>query len=429
MPGVIIVGLQWGDEGKGKVVDIVSGKADLVARTQGGNNAGHTIIVAGKEHRFHLIPSGILYPRAICCIGGGTVIDPLVLVGEIDALLSEGVHLDNRLLLSPYAHIIFPFHRELDGLAEKRKAGAAIGTTGRGIGPCYVDKAARIGLRLADLVGPSFKEKIASLLAVKNEELRALYAHPGFSLDEIYRSYSEFGRRLERYIAPVEMRLAQALQNGKKIVFEGAHGALLDLTYGTYPYVTSCQTSASGILSGVSIGPRTDVQAVGVFKAYTTRVGHGPFPTALSEEERKQFPDARVIREIGTTTGRERRLGWIDIPLLRYAVSLSNISCLAITKLDILDTLPKIRLCSGYRMNGVVLDEPPARTEEWKDIEPIYEEMQGWQAATRGTTSLEKLPEQARRYLERIEVLLGVPIAIVSTGPDREQTILIRDLL
>jgi len=429
MPGLVVVGLQWGDEGKGKVVDIVSSRANIVIRTQGGNNAGHTIIVFGKEHHFHLIPSGILYPQTICYIGGGTVIDPIVLIEELRLLEHEGVILKNRLFLSPYAHVIFPFHRELDRLAEKRKGESAIGTTGRGVGPCYVDKAARIGLRLADLVGVSFKEKIVDLVAIKNEELRALYDHAGFSQEEIYLSYLNFGKKLAPFIAPVELLLAQALQEGKKIVFEGAHGVMLDLTYGTYPFVTSCSTCASGILGGASIGPRMDVQTIGVFKAYSTRVGNGPLPTALNEKERRQFPDSRTIREVGTTTGRERRLGWIDIPLLRYAVSLSSVSSLAMTKLDILDSLPVIRLCTGYRLHGEKLKWPPPRTEEWQNIEPVYEEIAGWQSATRGITDLKKLPKQARRYVERIEALLGIPIALISTGPDREQTILIHDVL
>ncbi len=430
MPGIVVVGLQWGDEGKGKVVDILSSKADIVVRSQGGNNAGHTIIVSGKEHRFHLIPSGILYPRNVCCVAGGTVIDPSVLSQEIDLLIAEGVPLENRLLLSPYAHVIFPFHRELDALTEKKKGAAAIGTTGRGIGPCYIDKAARIGLRLADVIDEaSFKEKLERFLAIKNHELRALFGHPGFSLDDIYPSYASWGRKLAPFIAPVEMHIVNSLQEGKKVVFEGAHGALLDLTYGTYPFVTSCSTFASGVLGGASVGPRMDVQTIGIFKAYTTRVGNGPLPTALSEHERKQFPDARTIREVGTTTGRERRLAWLDIPLLRYAASLSSVSCLAMTKIDVLDSLPMLKLCIGYRLQGELLAVPPVRTEEWEKIEPVYEEIPGWQSDTRGITDLEKLPGNARRYLEKIEALLELPISLVSTGPDREQTILLHDLL
>lgn len=430
MPGIVVVGLQWGDEGKGKVVDILSSKADIIARTQGGNNAGHTIVVSGKEHRFHLIPSGVLYPRNVCCVAGGTVIDPVVLSQEIALLEAEGIVLENRLLLSPYAHVIFPFHRELDMLAEKKKGASAIGTTGRGIGPCYVDKAARIGLRLADLIDEaSFKEKLERLLAIKNHELRALFGHPGFSLEDIYPSYAALGRKFAPFIAPVEMYIVKGLQSGKKVVFEGAHGSLLDLTFGTYPFVTSCSTFASGVLNGASIGPRMDVQTIGVFKAYTTRVGNGPLPTALSEHERMQFPDARTIREVGTTTGRERRLAWLDIPLLRYSASLSSASCLAMTKLDILDSLAVIKLCTGYRLHGALLDTPPVRTEEWAKIEPVYEEIPGWQSDTSGIRDLEKLPGNARRYLERIEGLLELPISLVSTGPDREQTILLHDLL
>lgn len=429
MPGVVVVGLQWGDEGKGKVVDILSSQADVVMRTQGGNNAGHTIIVSGKEHRFHLIPSGILYPRNICCVAGGTVIDPSVLAQEIALLEAENIVLKNRLFLSPYAHIIFPFHRELDALVEKKKGEAAIGTTGRGIGPCYVDKAARIGLRLTDVVDElHFKQKLERLLAIKNHELSALYGHPGFPLEEIHTTYSAICKKFIPYIAPVEMMGVKSLQEGKKVVFEGAHGALLDLTYGTYPFVTSCSTFASGVMNGASIGPRMDVQTIGVFKAYTTRVGNGPLPTALSEKERKEFPDARTIREIGTTTGRERRLGWLDIPLLRFASSLSSVSCLAMTKLDILDTLPSIKLCTGYRFKGKPLEFPPARTDEWENIEPIYEEIPGWRTSTKGVTAVDKLPANAIQYLNKIEELLGLPVSLVSTGPDREQTIILNDV-
>lgn len=429
MPGVVVVGLQWGDEGKGKVVDILASQADVIVRTQGGNNAGHTILVSGKEHRFHLVPSGILYPKNICCISGGTVIDPTVLAEEIDLLSKEGIVLKDRLFLSPYAHVIFPFHRELDTLAEKKKGSSAIGTTGRGIGPCYIDKAARVGLRMADLIEPhSFKEKLERLLAIKNFELQALYGHPGFTLDEIYQPYAALGKKFAPFIAPVEMVVLTELQEGKKVLFEGAHGALLDLTFGTYPFVTSSSTFSAGILNGASVGPRMDIQAIGVFKAYTTRVGNGPLPTALSEKERKLFPDARSIREIGTTTGRERRLGWLDIPLLRYAVSMSSVSCLAMTKLDILDTLPVIKICTGYLLKGKPIDLPPARTEEWEHIEPVYEEMAGWQTETKGITDLERLPEKARRYLEKIEALIETPISLISTGPDRQQTILLNDI-
>lgn len=429
MPGIVVVGLQWGDEGKGKAVDILSAQADMVVRAQGGNNAGHTILVSGKEHRFHLIPSGILYPQTICCISGGTVIDPQVLVEEITILKREGIDLKDRFFLSPSAHVIFPFHRELDGLIERKKGAKAIGTTGRGIGPCYVDKVARIGLRLADMVEETkFKQKLEVFLAIKNHELRSLFGHSGFALDPIYEAYKDWGRQLAPYIDAVEMRAVNALQDNNKIVFEGAHGALLDLTYGTYPFVTSCSTFSSGVLNGVSIGPRQDVRAIGVFKAYTTRVGNGPLPTALSDEERMQFPDAQAIREVGTTTGRERRLAWLDVPLLRYAASLASVSCLAMTKLDILDTLPQIKICVGYRIDGASVAFPPVLIEEWEKIEPLYITMPGWQSDTRGIAELEKLPLQARRYIEKIEELVALPISLVSTGPDRNQTILLNDI-
>ncbi len=429
MPGIVVVGLQWGDEGKGKVVDLLSSKAHVVVRSQGGNNAGHTILVEGKEHRFHLVPSGVLYPQNSCYIASGTVIDPLVLLREIDTLESEGIALQNRFFLSPYAHVIFPFHRELDALAEKRKGLGAIGTTGKGVGPCYVDKAARIGLRLSDLArGDSFKGKLERLLAIKNHELQALYGHKGFDLEDLYGSYAPLGKKLAPFIAPVEMQIIAALQEGKKVVFEGAHGALLDLTFGSYPFVTSCSTSSSGVLVGASIGPRKDLATLGVCKAYTTRVGNGPLPTALTEKERKLFPDAHRIREVGTTTGRERKLGWLDLPLLRYAASLSNVSSLAITKLDILDVLPTIKMCVGYRLRGEDLVFPPAEVEEWEHIETVYEEFPGWQRNTVGTTTLDMLPKNARYYLEKMESMLGLPISLISTGPDREQTIFLNDL-
>jgi adenylosuccinate synthase len=430
MPAYVVVGLQWGDEGKGKIVDLLARDAHIVVRSQGGNNAGHTIVRNGVEHRLHLIPSGILFPHTKCLIAGGTVIDPEVLWGEIERLESSGVSVRGRLYLSPYAHVIFPFHKEIDLLLEKDKGKAAIGTTGRGIGPCYVDKAARIGIRIADLLSlEDLRHRLEFLIAQKNRELTLLYGRSPISFQELYQQYAEWGKRLQEFVAPVEKWIHEALKEGKQVLFEGAHGSLLDLTYGTFPFVTSSSTLPTGVLGGAACFSSVKIDAMGIVKAYSTRVGGGPLPTELTQEELSLFPPHNVMREVGTTTGRKRRIGWLDLFLLRHIIQLSGIRKIALTKLDILDGISYGKICTGYLFKGKVLDEPPIAASQWDHIEPIYEEFQGWGQSSSNCKTLDELPFQARQYLEKIETFCGVEIAYLSFGPDHDQTLCLQNFL
>lgn len=429
MPSVIVVGAQWGDEGKGKVIDLLAERADYIVRAQGGNNAGHTIVVKGEEFRFHLVPSGILYPHAQCFIMGGTVIDPRVLLEEIQGLQQKGVVLGNRLHLSPYAHVIFPYHRLVDGLSERRKGANAIGTTGRGIGPCYADKANRIGIRLSELVRPELLEKhLRFILPIKNEELELIYQHSPLDFESVYQEYAAYGALLSAFISEPEKVVAKACQESKKVLFEGAHGTLLDITFGTYPYVTSSSTISSGVSGGAGIGASRIGHTIGVVKSYTTRVGAGPLPSALTAEEQALFLDNASAREIGTTTGRKRRIGWFDACLVRFAADLNGMDSLALTKLDVLDSLKEIKICTGYLLHGKRIDYPPSVIEDLQQVQPIYETMPGWQCETSGISSYDKLPKQARNYIERLCALVGVPLSILSLGPEREKTIFIQEL-
>lgn len=427
--GLIVVGVQWGDEGKGKVIDLLSEKADVVVRAQGGNNAGHTIIVGGKEYKFHLIPSGILYPHIMCYVTGGTVIDPAVLVKEIQALESQGVNLHRRLKISSYAHVVLPYHRLLDELYEEQKGKLAIGTTKKGIGPCYSDKAHRVGFQLGELTRKDvFAEHLKEILKWKNNELEALFKRKPFLFEEIFQEYLEYGSKLAEYICDgVEAEVASALNQKKKVLFEGAHGTFLDATYGTYPFVTSSSTLAAGVAAGAGIGPSRIGHVLAVVKAYNTRVGNGPLPTELSEEEKRCFMDNVAAREIGTTTGRSRRLAWFDGPLVRQAVALNGVDSMAIMKLDILDSLAEIKVCVAYKVKGKVVDRPPALTQDWSLIEPIYETLPGWQTPTSSITRFEDLPVNAKHYLKKLEELCGCSISIVSVGPERTKTIFMRD--
>jgi len=424
MPAYVIVGLQWGDEGKGKIVDLLAKEADLVVRSQGGNNAGHTIVRDGVEHRFHLVPSGILFSHTQCLLAGGTVIDPAVLWNEIEQLKSSGIPVQGRIFLSPYAHVIFPFHRELDVLSEQNKGKSAIGTTGRGIGPCYIDKAARMGIRIADLLDPeAFKKQLEFLVAHKNQELILIYGRPPIDFQEIYETYVEWGKRLKEFVAPVEKMIQEALDEGKHVLFEGAHGSLLDLTYGTFPFVTSSSTLPAGVLAGAACFSQAKIQAIGIVKAYSTRVGGGPLPTELKKEETAFFPPHEVMREIGTTTGRKRRIGWLDLFLLRHVVQLSGIREIALMKIDILDGISQGKICIAYRHRGKLLDEPPIVSSDWEEVEPVYEEFQGWQQPTSNCKIPKELPIQARQYLEKIENFCHVKISYLSLGPDHSQTL------
>jgi adenylosuccinate synthase len=421
MPAIAVIGMQWGDEGKGKVVDLLSESAVHIARAQGGNNAGHTVVVSGVDYRFHLIPSGILYPHTKCYIGGGTVVDPKSLLEEIEALRHHGIHYEKRLFISPYAHVIFPYHRILDELAEGVQA---IGTTKRGIGPCYVDKVGRLGLRIGDLVAKdTFPGKLAKTLHWKNLELERLHGHAPLPIEEIVSEYLLYADRLMPFVAPVEEMLYKASRNGEKILLEGAQGSLLDITFGTYPFVTSSCTIAGGIPSGLGMGPTRIDRVIGVTKAYTTRVGNGPFTTELSREELGLFPDHIAAREIGVTTGRKRRIGWFDAPLMRHTIQLNGADSLAIMKLDILDQLDEIKICVGYKIGREEIRTFPATIEELAEVRGVYETALGWKCAIGSVHLYDELPHAAKSYIRRIEELCGVSVGLVSVGPSRDQTI------
>jgi len=420
MPSIAVIGMQWGDEGKGKVIDLLSERARHIARAQGGNNAGHTIVARGVEYRFHVVPSGIVYPHTRCYIGGGTVIDPASLLSEFEGLRRHGIEFEDRLFLSRYAHVVMPYHRLFDQLAEKAKGSAAVGTTGRGIGPCYTDKASRCGIRVADLLNPKiFRQRLQAALDMKNKELEKVYGHPPLELEPMAEEYLHYAERLRSFEASVEEMLYFAAKRGERMLFEGAQGALLDTTFGTYPFVTSSCTLAGGVCSGAGMGPSLIDQTIGVAKAYTTRVGNGPFPTELCPEELALFPDHSSARELGTTTGRKRRIGWLDAFLLKHTICLNGADCLAITKLDILDRLDEIKICAGYKGCRSF----PATLEELQEAEPVYETHPGWKRPTSGIETYHDLPGAARAYLRRIEELCGIPVALVSVGPEREKTL------
>jgi len=427
MPAIIVVGAQWGDEGKGKIIDRLSLQAARVVRAQGGNNAGHTVLIGPEEYKLHLIPSGILFPDTKCYIGGGTVIDPHVLLHEMDHLMQRGITMSGRLGISKYAHVIFPYHRLWDSLIEKSKGKSAIGTTGRGIGPCYADKTNRIGIRMADLVDPiALQMALKPILEIKNREMQLIFQEKNLDFSEIYEAYKLYGERLKPFVMDVEQAVNEALDLGENILLEGAQGTFLDITFGTYPYVTSSQTIAAGICSGAGIGPTKVKHTVGVVKAYSTRVGNGPFPSEMRAEE--VFFDHHEAREVGTTTGRMRRIGWFDAVLVKQAVRLNGISSIALTKLDILDTFREIKICTGYKKNDRYLDEFPCSQTDYENLLPVYETHPGWQTSTADIKSCEDLPVNAMRYVTRIQELCGVPISILSVGPQREQTHLIQDV-
>jgi adenylosuccinate synthase len=425
MPQVILIGAQWGDESKGKVIDILTSQAKHVVRAQGGNNAGHTVIVGGEESKLHLIPAGILHPHTTCYIGAGTVIDPEVLIQEIECLQSHGLNVKGRLWISPSAHIIFPYHRLLDQLLEQKKGERSVGTTGRGIGPCYADKASRLGIRMGELIRPDiFGKVLKSVLALKNEELK-LFGVEKITYEELHKKYSQLAELIKPFVSAVEEQLIEAIHKNENTLFEGAQGTFLDISHGTYPYVTSSNTIAGGICAGAGIGPTYIDHTMGVVKAYTTRVGNGPLPTQVEED---QFFDHQMTREYGMVSGRKRRVGWFDAVLVKTAVNLNGINSIAVTKLDLLDEFETIKICVGYQIHGVRVDHVPCLTEDLEKIVPIYETLPGWRSSTKHVTSYEELPEQAKNYLKRIEVLCGAPLSMVSVGPQREKTILLNDV-
>ncbi|HEY7790690.1 MAG TPA: adenylosuccinate synthase [Vicinamibacterales bacterium] len=418
---IAVLGAQWGDEGKGKIVDLLTPHVSIVARYQGGHNAGHTVYVKGRKFVLHLIPAGILHPSVTCAIGNGVVIDPQALFAEIDELARHGVEAGDRLLISDKAHLILPYHRELDLLAEARRGERKIGTTSRGIGPAYEDKIARRGIRVCDLADPSaLAEEVRENVIARNHLIgdAALDWRP--VLDELLA----LGARMRPWIGDVSLYLSHAIAAGRPILFEGAQGTLLDIDHGTYPFVTSSNASIGGICTGLGIGPRAIDAALGVAKAYTTRVGEGPLPTELTGAMGDRLRDTG--QEYGASTGRPRRCGWYDAVAVRYAVRINGLDALALTKLDVLDGLDRVDVCTAYRLGGKLLTEWPSDTAQLAACEPVYESLPGWSTPTRGIRRYAELPQRARDYIARLEEISGVPAAIVSTGSDRDETI-IRD--
>ena len=415
-----LVGAQWGDEGKGKVIDILSEKADVVVRAQGGNNAGHTVVAGGVTYKLHLIPSGILYKGTVCVIGNGTVIDPKVVLEEMEELSSRGVDL-SMLKIDARAHVIFPYHIEIDGLSEAARGSADIGTTKKGIGPCYMDKAERIGIRMCDLINPEvFKEKLSRNVKVKNDIITKIYGGKALSYEQILKDYSSYAKKLAPYVCDTSVLVYEAIKAGKNVLMEGAQGALLDLDVGTYPFVTSSHPVTGGFCVGAGIGPTLINECLGIAKSYTTRVGKGPFPTELNDEIGDRIRN--VGAEFGTTTGRPRRCGWLDAVILRFAVRVNGLTGIALNKLDTLTGIPKLKICVAYRKGGEVLRDFPSDISELADCEPIYEEFEGWTEDISSARSLSELPKAAVKYLEAIEKLVDCPIKIVGVGPDRLQS-------
>lgn len=425
MPSLVVVGTQWGDEGKGKIVDILSSSADLVARFQGGANAGHTVVVDSQEFILHLIPTGILHPQSICVLGNGVVVDPKVLLSEADELKERGIGVDGRVLISEAAHITMPYHKLFDEAKEVRRESRRLGTTHRGIGPTYTDKTGRVGIRAVDLLYfDVFESKLRANLEEKNFMLGNYFDYKKASGDQILEDYRGYAERMKGWITDTSKVVNKFISDGKRVLFEGAQGALLDVDFGTYPFVTSSNTTAGGACTGVGVGPCMIDDVLGVTKAYTTRVGAGPFPTEFADELEEKM--RMKGKEYGATTRRPRRCGWFDALLVRRSVRVSGIQKVAITKLDVLDGMEKLQICTGYRYKGSVMSEFPFQTAILDECEPVYESMDGWSEPTRSVRKFEDLPPQARKYLEKIEELIEVEIAAVSVGPRRDEVI-IRD--
>ena len=422
MSSTVVVGSQWGDEGKGKIIDIMASRSDVVVRSQGGNNAGHTVENQGEVYKLHLIPSGILYPETPCLIGCGVVIDPKDILKEIDGLKARGIACDN-LVIDPRAHVVMPWHIALDGLSETKRDKEDIGTTRRGIGPCYMDKAERCGLRISDLIAPErFAEKARLTGAMKNEILTLIYKEPALDIEAIITEYIAHGKRLARYVKDVSVLTSQYIKAGKKVLFEGAQGTLLDIDLGTYPFVTSSHPTSGGVCTGTGIGPTMIDGVIGVAKAYTTRVGKGPFPTELFDDT------GELIRtkgnEFGTTTGRPRRTGWFDAVIMRYSVRVSGLTAVALNKLDTLSGIPTLKICTAYQYpDGSIIRDFPPCIEDLKMCTPIYEALDGFDEDISACKSRAELPSNALKYLKRIEELIECPITMVGVGPARTQNI------
>lgn len=426
MANVVVVGAQWGDEGKGKVVDIYTEFADEVVRYQGGNNAGHTLVVGDEKVVLHLIPSGVLHAGKRCIIGNGVVLDPEVFIMEVNRLKGAGrLEDDAALLLSESLHIIMPYHKAIDIAREAKSGDKKIGTTGRGIGPCYEDKIGRRGIRLMDLLDPVvFSRKLRENLDEKNAILERLGGEP-LNYNDIYRTYQDHAQVLKRYAADTALLLDRSLKAGKQLLFEGAQGTLLDVDHGTYPYVTSSSTCAGGVATGTGVSPRVIDQIIGISKAYVTRVGSGPFPTELLDETGEQL--RQTGGEFGATTGRPRRCGWFDAMVIQYAVRLNGLTGIALTKLDVLSDFDAIKVCIGYEFEGKMLETLPSRLEAFENCKPVFEELPGWGCDITAVKSFDQLPENAKRYVKRLEELSGCPIVLVSVGPRRDQTMIIKN--
>ena len=428
MSNLIVVGSQWGDEGKGKIVDLLARDANVIVRFQGGSNAGHTVITPKGTFIFHLVPSGILYRGKLCVLGNGVAIDPAGLIEELDGLVLKGIKVSRNLVISHRAHLIMPYHKAIDRAAEQAKGVRRIGTTGRGIGPAYVDKMARIGIRVGDLLNPDlFKRKLQENLVEVNSALRHVYHTNGFHFDKIFDEYMTHAKRLKEFIGDVPLVLQKSIDRKQHVLFEGAQGTHLDVDFGTYPYVTSSSSCAGGACIGTGVGPTKIDGVLGVTKAYTTRVGGGPFPTELNDAVGEDLKAKG--QEFGATTGRARRCGWLDVVLLRHAVRVNGLTSLAVTKLDVLDGRRELNICNGYRYKGKLYKEMPTDLEVLTECTPSYERWPGWTADTSGLTSYKALPLQAKRYLSRIEELSGCSIDIISTGSGRNDTIILRNPL
>lgn len=427
MPVLIVVGAQWGDEGKGKLVDFLTEKASVVARYQGGHNAGHTVVINNEKYVLHLIPSGILHKKTTCIIGNGVVVEPNALLQEINDLEKRGIKVSKNLLISKNAHLIMPYHLALDSASEKAKGKKCIGTTGKGIGPTYVDKIGRTGIRVGDLLNPeTFLDKLRANLKYINFLMKDYYNAPAFNAMKIFNEYIEYGRILKKHIADIDITINNAISAGENVLLEGAQGTLLDIDHGTYPYVTSSSSIAGGACTGLGIGPTKISGVLGVVKAYTTRVGSGPFPTEIKDSLGEQL---RIKGgEFGATTGRPRRCGWLDTVILRHSARINGLSGMAITKLDILDGLDTIKICVAYKYKGKTFKDFPKEQDIFENCTPVYEEMKGWNVSTLGIKEFKNLPLAARAYIRKVEELVGVKAHIISTGQKRDELIKLKEL-
>ena len=429
MPAYAVIGGQWGDEGKGKVVDFLAEKAHCVVRYQGGNNAGHTVVTQKGEFSLHLVPSGILWPQVTCIIGNGVVVDPDVLIEEMDNLESRGID-TSRLYVSERAHLIMPYHILLDQLEERARGSAALGTTGRGVGPAYTDKTGRMGIRageLFDLSSEDFLPRLKRTIEFKNNIITKVYGEPPVSLEEVYDKCLNWSQRLKHHIRPTELMVHKTLSQGHNVLLEGAQGTLLDLDHGTYPYVTSSSPSIGGAGTGMGLSPRDITSITGVFKAYSTRVGSGPMASEMHDSTGDALREKAW--EYGVTTGRARRIGWFDAVAGRYSVLVNGFTSLVLTRLDVLDGFPHIKICVGYEVDGDAVDHFPASASLLGRCRPVYEELPGWEVPTANTTQMSQLPREAVAYVRRIEELVGSPIHVISTGPRRGETIVIKPIL